>query len=120
MRTSQLMLGLILAIVACIASANEPTLKEKIQGTWSRPNGQARFIIKGDTYTEFRSNAPFNVHTTGRLSYPQGKDYAVATLANKWTVWIFSAGKSAIAIEVWNPDGELGGKGEIYYKDPEP
>jgi len=123
MRTSQLMLGLVLAIVACVGSAEEPkesTLKEKIQGSWSRSNGHARYVIKGDTYTEFRADAPLKAHATGRLSYPRDKDYAVATLSNKWTLWIFPAGRSSIAIEAWNPNGELGGKGEIYYKDPEP
>lgn len=111
-------LVLLSAIITCprLAHSQEPALRDKIQGEWSRANGNSRFVIKGNTYTEYRSNAPLKVHTTGKVQYPQGKDYAVATLENKWTIWIFSAGKDSLAVEAFRPSGELGGQGAILYR----
>lgn len=111
--------GIAAALAACspaVLSAEEQTLQQKLQGEWSRSNAVSRFVIKGNKCAEYKATAPLKVHTTGQLEYPPEKDHALARFTNGWTVWFFSAGRDAIAIEAFNPKGELNGIGQILYR----
>ncbi len=89
----------------------------KLQGTWGRSNANETVFIKGKQFAETKKDKPLTPHSTGKLEFPVGKDYAVVRTSNKFTLWIFPAGDNAIAVEVFRPDMSLNGTGIIYYKD---
>ena len=112
----------VILFVGSIAIADEnegdwedKTLKEKLQGSWSRTDHWVSFVIKGDRCDQFAERKPLNPIASGRLNFKAGRDYAICNLGN-WQTWIFSAGENAIAIETFTPSGEVQGEGRIFYR----
>jgi hypothetical protein len=97
----------------------QPTLLQRLQGTWVRPNFDSVWVIKGKDCTEINKKRPLNAHAKGTLELPRDKDYAEVILDNGWTVWFFNAGKDNVAAEVFRPTGELHGHGYLLYRQPE-
>ena len=112
----------VILFVGSIAIADEnegdwedKTLKEKLQGSWSRTDHWVSFVIKGDRCDQFAERKPLNPRASGRLNFKAGRDYAICNLGN-WQTWIFSAGENAITIETFTPSGEVQGEGRIFYR----
>ena len=112
----------VILFVGSIAIADEnegdwedKTLKEKLQGSWSRTDHWVSFVIKGDRCDQFAERKPLNPRASGRLNFKAGRDYAICNLGN-WQTWIFSAGENVIAIETFTPSGEVQGEGRIFYR----
>ena len=119
MRSRQLMLGLVLAMVACTASAKEPkkpTLRDSIQGKWGKTNHDFLFEVVGNQFSEFHASKPFTPINAGTVEFPPGKEYAVLKARTGHTFWIYPAGTNVIAVETFQPDGTLWEDGRVMYR----
>ena len=95
----------------------EPTLKEKLQGKWSKTNHEVSFEITGNKWTEYHEAKPLVPFNTGTVEYPLGKDYVIVNVDKTGNrLWIFSAGKDVVAVETFMPDGRLWEDGRIFYR----
>jgi hypothetical protein len=112
--------GLLLACVALSvatpAFSKEPTLREKLQGKWSKTNHPFSFEVRGDTWSEFKADKPLAAFNSGEVLFPPGKDYAVVKAKNGVILWLFSAGKNVVAVETFNPSGTLWEDGRVFYR----
>lgn len=97
----------------------QPSLLQRLQGTWSRPNDERVWVIKGKVCTEYLKKNPLNVHAKGTLKFARDKDYAEAILDNGWKIWFFNAGKDNVVTEDFRPTGELQGIGCLLYRQSE-
>ena len=96
-------------------SWEDKSLKEKLQGSWSRTDHWVSFVIKGNRVDQFAERKPLEPWASGRLNFKADRDYAICNLGN-WQVWIWSAGKNVIAMETFTPSGEVQGEGRIFYR----
>jgi hypothetical protein len=120
MRLAIIVATMFLAATVSVGAA-EPPLKTKLQGEWTKANFPNAFKVSGDKLTEFAEVKPLAPHATGRIQFAPGRDYAVATMDNGFTLWLFSAGKNAIAVEAFDPQGHIQGTGIICYRrEPQP
>ncbi len=113
----------VILFVGSVAVADEhdsnwqdKTLKEKLQGSWSRADHWVSFVIKSDRLDQFAERKPLKPNSSGRLNFKAGRDYAIGKSGDGWQTWIFSAGKNAIAVETFTPSGEVQGEGRIFYR----
>jgi hypothetical protein len=97
----------------------QPTLLQRLQGTWSRPNYGQVYVIKGTDFTQYSKKSPLKVAAKGKIVFPKGKDYAELRADNGYMLWLFSAGDDKIVSEDFKPNGELAGLGTLLYRQPE-
>jgi hypothetical protein len=55
------------------AFSEEPTLKEKLQGKWVRPNHLFSFYVKRDSWIEYREDKPMTPNNSGTIDFSQKK-----------------------------------------------
>ncbi len=106
----------LVAVASLPVSAAEPPLKSRLQGEWTKANFPHGWKVSGDTLTEFAESKPFAPHATGRLRFENGKAYAVAEMDNGFKLWLFSAGKDVMAVEVFDREGKIQGTGIVCYR----
>jgi hypothetical protein len=124
-RMTRFFLAAITITICCTQGAfaeqqgKQQTLQQRLQGTWSRPNDDRVWVIKGKDCTEYLKKNPLTAHAKGTLGFPMGKDYADAKLNNGWTIWFFAVGKDSMVTEDFRPSGDLQGVGCLLYRQPE-
>lgn len=101
---------------ATIVFAEEPALKEKLQGKWAKANHPYSFEVLGNAWTEFKSDRPLAPCNSGNIVFLPGKDYAVVKSKNGPVLWLFSAGKNVVAVETFFADGRLWEDGRVFYR----
>jgi hypothetical protein len=79
--------------LATPASAKEPTLREKLQGKWSKTNHPFSFEVRGDMWSEFKADKPLAAFNSGEILFAPGKDYAVVKAKNGVVLWLCRQGK---------------------------
>ena len=97
-------------------SWEDKSLKEKLQGSWSRANHWVSFVIKGNRCEQFAEHKPLTPHSSGHLIFKSGRGYAVINQRSGFKQWVFSSGKNVISVETFTPSGEVQGEGRIFYR----
>ena len=95
----------------------EKTLRERLQGEWSRTAHPYSFKVQGDEWSHYAEDVPFKPTGAGKITFPKDKDYAVVTTDTGHVWWLFSAGENVVAVDTFEPNGKLTpGAGRVYYR----
>ena len=103
-------------MLTSVAVSKEPTLSEKLSGTWMRPAETLSFRIQANNFEAYEAEKPGQASSVGTVAYPVGKDYAVVTTNKKYVWWVWAAGEGVVAVEIFNPKGALQGDGRVFYR----
>ena len=88
-----------------------------IQGVWSRDGGDHRWVIKGNTLSEYKLSNPNRINNSGAITYPRNKPFALVSCRNGGKFRVYHVTEGIIAFETINPNGSIYGDGRLFYRD---
>ena len=119
--TAVLVLSCSLCMAEDFPEDPEQSLKEKLQGLWTRPNYNDRVVIKGNTISLSSRQKPLKPYRTGILQFDEQKGVAVARCNQGYTMWMWYCGESPLeektaCFNFFRADGRLEGTGTVVYQ----